>query len=88
MWIGFMHEALGGTAERVLPRPEGIVEYRINPTTGRILSQATPDSIFEKFDIDHLPEREHDSGLTPFEDLEQGVTTAPNNEQLEQQIFN
>jgi penicillin-binding protein 1A len=88
MWIGFMHEALGATAERVLPRPEGIVEYRINPTTGRILSQATPDSIFEKFDIDHLPEREHDSDLTPFEDLEQGVTTAPNNEQLEQQIFN
>ena len=34
MWIGFMREALAGTAERLLPRPEGIVEYRINPTTG------------------------------------------------------
>jgi len=88
MWTGFMREALGGTAERVLPRPEGIVEYRINPTTGKIVSEATPDSIFEKFDIDHLPEREHDSGLVPLDDLEHGLSTPPSSEQLEQQIFN
>ena len=58
MWIAFMREALGSTPERRPRRPPGIVEYRINPTTGLIASDGAPNTIFEKFDIDHLPERE------------------------------
>ena len=59
-----MREALAGTPERLPKRPPGIVEYRINPKTGLIASDGTPNSIFEKFDIDHLPEREEDTGFS------------------------
>jgi penicillin-binding protein 1A len=62
MWIDYMREALAHSPERTMPRPPGIVEYRINPQSGLIASDSTRDSVFEKFDIDHLPEREPDSG--------------------------
>ena len=58
MWISFMREALAGTPERRPKRPPGIVEYRINPKTGLIAPDGAPDTIFEKFDIDNVPERE------------------------------
>jgi len=78
MWIGFMSEALAGTAERTLARPPGIVEYRIDPATGRIASDRRPDGIFEKFDIDHLPEREPDDLFSdPLNALEPGAEARP-----------
>jgi penicillin-binding protein 1A len=78
MWIDFMREALGGTAERLPQRPPGIVEYRINPKTGLIAGDGTRDSIFEKFDIDHLPDREADTGfVAPLDALEPGSVTRP-----------
>ena len=43
-----------------MPRPPGIIEYRINPQSGLIASDATRDSVFEKFDVDNIPEREPD----------------------------
>jgi penicillin-binding protein 1A len=78
MWSGFMGEALAGTAERTLPRPPGIVEYRIDPATGRIANDCRLDSIFEKFDIDHLPDREPDShSCDSLNALEPGSETGP-----------
>jgi penicillin-binding protein 1A len=58
MWIGFMREALAGTNEQRPKRPLGIVEYRINPESGLIASDGAHNAVFEKFDIDHLPDRE------------------------------
>jgi penicillin-binding protein 1A len=63
MWIDYMREALANKPEHALARPLGIVEYRINPTTGLIASDATRDTVFEKFDIDNVPERERDPGF-------------------------
>jgi penicillin-binding protein 1A len=78
MWTGFMREALAGTQERLLPRPPGIVEYRIDPTTGLIASDRRLDSIFEKFDIDHVPEREPDDVfVSPLNALEPGIESRP-----------
>jgi len=87
MWIGFMREALAGTPEHRRLRPPGIVEYRINPLTGLIASDGTPNSIFEKFDIDNLPEREHGSGFVPSDGVDSGAEPRPST-QVEQQIFN
>jgi penicillin-binding protein 1A len=71
MWIDFMREALLGTAERLPRRPPGIVDYRINPTSGLIAGDGTTDSIFEKFDIDHLPDREESGGfVSPLDALD------------------
>jgi penicillin-binding protein 1A len=76
MWIDFMRAALTGKPEHVLPRPPGIVEYRIDPTNGLIASDGSPNSIFEKFDIDNVPEREPDAAANPFTTLESGSTPA------------
>lgn len=74
MWIDFMREAMSGTAERLPRRPPGIVEYRINPTTGLIAGDRTFNSIFEKFDIDHLPDREESTGFgAPLDPLDSGA---------------
>ncbi|HSC14533.1 MAG TPA: penicillin-binding transpeptidase domain-containing protein, partial [Gammaproteobacteria bacterium] len=70
MWIGFMHEALARTAEQRPKRPRGIVEFRINPETGKIADDRTPNAIFEKFDIDHVPEREAGLFIAPDDTLD------------------
>jgi penicillin-binding protein 1A len=77
MWIDFMREALAGTPERLPKRPPGIVEIRINPETGLIANDRTPNTIFEKFDIDHLPAREEQSSVDPGELLEPGSVSHP-----------
>jgi penicillin-binding protein 1A len=65
MWVDFMREALAGMPERLPKRPPGIVEVRINPTSGLIAGDGTFDSVFEKFDIDHLPEHEQNADFVP-----------------------
>ncbi len=77
MWIGFMGEALAGTAEQRPKRPRGIVEHRINPQSGLIATDGTPNTIFEKFDIDHLPEREVGGFSTPLDPLDPGAGARP-----------
>jgi penicillin-binding protein 1A len=77
MWIGFMREALAKTAEQRPKRPRGIVEFRINPETGLIADDRTPNAIFEKFDIDHVPERESGVFIAPDDPLDPGTGTRP-----------
>jgi penicillin-binding protein 1A len=67
MWIDYMREALEHRPQHVLAQPPGIVEYRINPTSGLIASDATRDTVFEKFDIDNIPDREPDTGFAPLD---------------------
>jgi penicillin-binding protein 1A len=82
MWIEFMREALAATPERTPARPPGIVEYRINPNTGLIASDRAVNTIFEKFDIDQLPEREPDSGLVQFDPLAPALPTRPTDQPI------
>jgi len=57
MWIYFMREALASLPEHQMQRPSGIVDVRINPDSGLVTSD-TSRSVFEKFRIDEVPERE------------------------------
>jgi penicillin-binding protein 1A len=82
MWIEYMHAALGGEPEHMLARPPGIVEYRINPITGLIANDASPNSIFEKFDIDNLPDREPESAASSFAPVEPGTTPTRSGEPI------
>src|SRR5262249_36877071 len=59
----YMREALANEPEHTLPRPVGIVEYRIDPTSGLIANDAARDTVFEKFDIDNVPAREPAQGF-------------------------
>jgi len=77
MWIGYMREALEGQPEHVLARPPGIVEARINPTTGLVASDANPDAIWEKFRVGHLPPREPDTPYNVAQSVDSAGQPAP-----------
>ena len=78
MWIGFMAEALDGVPEQPFRTPPGIVEVRINPESGLVASDANPHAIFEKFDIDNIPEREPDPVFSvTLDPLRPGEQPAP-----------
>ncbi len=76
MWIEFMDEALDGLSHHAMDQPPGIVDVRINPETG-LVAAVNAGSIFEKFRIDRVPEREQDAtAWTPeifLHDDERGV---------------
>jgi penicillin-binding protein 1A len=76
MWIDYMREALANEPEHTLPRPVGIVEYRINPTSGLIANDATRDTVFEKFDIDNVPAREPDQSFVSPDSATPSTTPA------------
>ena len=59
MWIDFMEEALDGLSYHSMEQPPGIVDVRINPESG-LVAATNQGSVFEKFRIDHVPEREQD----------------------------
>jgi penicillin-binding protein 1A len=77
MWIDFMREALAGMPEHLPKRPPGIVEHRINPETGRIACDGAPNTMFEKFDVKHLPEREECGYTRPLESFDSGAPLGP-----------
>ena len=53
------------------------------PTTGLIAGDGTPNSIFEKFDIDHLPDREENTGfVAPLDALDPGAGARPAGEPI------
>lgn len=59
MWIDFMAEALDGLSYHAMEQPPGIIDVRINPKSG-LVAATNQGSIFEKFRIGHVPEREPD----------------------------
>jgi len=59
MWIYFMREAANSLPLHVMERPPGIVDARINPDTG-LVAGAGQGSVFEKFRVGHVPEREEE----------------------------
>jgi penicillin-binding protein 1A len=83
MWIGFMAEALDGVPQQPFRTPPGIVEVRINPDSGLVASDANPYGIFEKFDIDNVPEREPDPVIT----VTQGGPLQPGEQPRTEPIF-
>ena len=77
MWIDYMRVALEGRPQHVLPRPPGIVDYRINPDNGLIANDSSANSIFEKFEIDHVPEHEPEASFAPDSSVGPGTRMRP-----------
>jgi penicillin-binding protein 1A len=77
MWINFMREALDGMPEHLPKRPPGIVEYRIDSETGRVACDGAPNTIFEKFDVKHPPEREECGFTSPLDSLDPRAPVGP-----------
>ncbi|MHB0776707.1 penicillin-binding protein 1A [Halomonas sp. WWR20] len=68
IWMRFMGQALEGQPERMPAMPEGIVEVRIDPDTGRRLHDDQPGGITEIFREDNLPDYQPRSIRPELED--------------------
>ncbi|MCS3904142.1 penicillin-binding protein 1A [Methylohalomonas lacus] len=55
MWIDHMRVVLEGHDEAILPRPDGLVNARIDPDTGKLARADNPDAVFEIFPADNVP---------------------------------
>ncbi|WP_405235503.1 penicillin-binding protein 1A [Lentisalinibacter orientalis] len=56
VWIHFMERALDGAPTARVEEPEGLVTVRVSPETGRPVSSADGNFIFEKFRVGNEPE--------------------------------
>jgi penicillin-binding protein 1A len=57
IWVDYMREALRGVPEKSQPQPDGIIEIKINASTGGT-KDADLDPVFEYFRTDNLPTEE------------------------------
>lgn len=72
VWNAFMAKALAGVPEHMLPRPPGIIDVRIDPKTGLRARNTGPSTVFEKFDVDHLPDWQNSTPLASAPVVESG----------------
>jgi penicillin-binding protein 1A len=57
IWIEFMSKALNNSPQIERSVPDGIVNVRIDPDTGRLAQSGQRDAIFEFFRQEHVPEQ-------------------------------
>ena len=55
IWIRYMREALKSVPQQKLPMPDGLVQLRVSPETGTLVSAENPDGMLETFMVNHLP---------------------------------
>ncbi|WP_373187178.1 penicillin-binding protein 1A [Halopseudomonas sp.] len=55
IWMKFMAEALEGRPESTQPMPDGLVNARIDPDTGRTARPGSDDALFEVFKEEDAP---------------------------------
>ncbi len=63
IWVDFMREALKGVPEKPATIPDGIIEMKINASTGGT-KDADLDPVFEYFRSDMLPSEDGYQGDT------------------------
>jgi penicillin-binding protein 1A len=80
-WISYMGAALRGVPEKPLDQPPGLVTVRIDPVTGLLASNTTPNAIFETFRTAHVPKQVAQSKPAAGSDRQGGTSGIP------QQIF-
>ncbi len=56
MWIEYMRTALQGIAEDMMPRPEGLVNVKINAETGELANANDSNVVFEIFRTESVPQ--------------------------------
>lgn len=55
IWMDFMRSALKGVPQERLPKPSGLVNVRISPTTGKLAEPGDTTAIYETVQADHVP---------------------------------
>ncbi len=77
IWIDYMREALAGTPEITMNRPDGIVDRLIDEDTGELATPGDPNAAFEYFRAEHAPEPlgEQLPGVELDEEEEESLST-------------
>ncbi len=78
IWIDYMRVALAGVPEKPLPRPDGLVNVKINADTGEAATDTDTDTMFEIFRTENAPQ----PGTARPESSAPGGGEAPLPEQL------
>jgi penicillin-binding protein 1A len=55
IWVDFMREALRGVPEKQMPRPDGLVNVKINAETGEAATDTDTNTMFEVFRTENAP---------------------------------
>ena len=61
IWIEFMETAISGEPDTPRPQPDGLVQVRIDPKTGKRVGARFPGAIFEIFRREFLPPEPEDN---------------------------
>lgn len=80
IWIDHMQEALAGTAQSQLPRPNNLVSVRIDPKTGLRAQPGQANALFEVFKQENAPAELPQSTETVLK-------TPESDENIAEQIF-
>lgn len=76
-WIDFMRAALADTDEAVLPPPPGLVTVRISRESGLLARAGNPDTLFETFRSDEIPDLEPEFDANVFSLDDEGKEQEP-----------
>ncbi|MCH8499339.1 MAG: penicillin-binding protein 1A [Marinobacter sp.] len=74
IWIEYMRAALDGAAESNMPRPNGIVNVRIDPRTGERAQADQAGAIFELFRTEDAPAERSTNGRSNASDSNDSLT--------------
>lgn len=73
IWLSFMGNALAGTEEKTLPRPDRLVTVKINSQTGEAAKPGEPGAIFEIFREEYAPQLSNAQQNTSIREQEETV---------------
>jgi len=88
VWRKFMEKALKGQPQFNLPRPDGIVDVKIDLSNGKLASAETKKSDFEVFRDDRVPtEYSETQSDDPFNTLDEEKKQESEEETIDDEIF-
>jgi len=84
-WVDYMRVALRGIPDQPPQMPDDMVTVRIDPETGLRAATGDPDSIFEVFRADHVPDMA--SSASPTHGLSPGAGGGSGGSAVVEQLF-
>ena len=89
IWRRFMEQALSGTRQENLPRPEGIVDVKIDLSNGKLASASTDKADFEVFRIENIPtEYSEETRENSIEQLDEQLLMPVDEESIPNEVDN
>jgi len=89
IWRRFMEQALSGAKQENLPRPEGIVDVKIDLSNGKLASASTDKADFEVFRIENIPtEYSEETRENSIEQLDEHLPVPADDQPIPDEVDN